>query len=238
MGRKTMKILVLGNGYIGSKIIKYFNADFLEKRIEDMVKEDFVGYDVVINTIAKTNVDWCEENDCYEVNTNQAIRIGKLVDGKYVFISTACIFPKPLCEYAWSKVKAEQGIEKIENHLIIRPRLPISNDEHQKNTLTKILNYKTLSTTKESFTIVEDMLEALEKLLLQDARGTYNVINDGSISPSEIADIFMVPHDKKTHQEIQSSTGKVPRTSVVLKPDVEMPDITKRIKQLYESKNT
>lgn len=230
-----MKILVLGKGYLGAKILDYFVSDYLDKRIEDMVKEDFDGYDVVINTIAKTNVDWCETNDCHEVNTVQASRIANLVDGKYVFISTGCIFPVPMCEYSWSKYFAELRIvgSKVD-HLILRPRLLISFDANPRNTITKILKYPVLSTAQESMTIIEDFLLALRKLLVEDAVGIYNVVNEGTISPSEIATIFGKVHTKKTHELINATSGKAPRTTVIMQSDVEMPNITTRIREIKE----
>lgn len=233
-----MKILLLGKGFLGTKILDYFKCDFLDKRIENMVSEDFEGYDVVINTIAKANVDWCEENEdvCFDTNTRQAIRIAKLVKGKYVFVSTGCIFPEPLCEYAWSKFFAEIAIRELkENHLIIRPRLLISTSPHPKNTIDKILSYPVLSTSPESMTIIEDMLPELEKLLRKDAKGTFNIVNEGTISPSYIATIFKKDHIRATHDEIQDKSGKVRRTSIVLKSDVRMPDIINRIQEIYEN---
>ena len=233
MGGQAMKYLILGKGYLGTYLIDYFKADFLDKRIEDMKEKDFEGYDVVINTIAKSDVDWCEKNDCFKVNTKEAVRIAKLVQGKYVFISTGCIFPKPLCKYTWSKYYAEPIIRIMKrNHLIIRPRLLMSEKSHPRNTITKILKYPVLSSNQESMTIIEDMLPALKKMIDQNKIGTFNMLNKGSISPSEIATIFGKKHEVKTHEEIQRTSGKAKRTSVVLKG--HLPNIITRIKEIQK----
>ncbi len=120
------------------------------------------------------------------------------------------------------------------NHLIIRPRLLISKKTHPRNTITKILKYPVLSSAQESMTIIEDMLPALKRLLKQDTVGTFNIVNEGSISPSEMATIFGKEHEVKTHKEINETSGRTPRTSVVLKSDVPMPNIISRIKEIQK----
>ena len=56
------KILVLGNGFIGNPIARYLRADISPKRLHELTSSDLKGYEVVINTAAKTNIDWCEKN--------------------------------------------------------------------------------------------------------------------------------------------------------------------------------
>ena len=54
-----MKVLVLGDGLLGSEIVKQTNWDYISRKKDgfDITKNDFNfdGYDVIINCIAFTN---------------------------------------------------------------------------------------------------------------------------------------------------------------------------------------
>lgn len=245
-----MKILVLGNGFMGARIAKYFSCDVSSGEISKITKEVLDGYDVVINTIAKTNVDWCEENkfETFRVNTYEAVRLAAETRGKYVFISSGCIFkslhagdikkesaiPEPECMYTYSKVIAERMIQQINPQaIIIRPRLLTSFEPHEKNTIDKILKYVKLTSSQESFTVLEDMLPILDELIMTYAFGIYNIANSGTISPSEIAHLFGKKHLLTTAKEL-AADGRVERVSVVMGSDrlLRLPDIRNRILEI------
>ena len=99
-----MKILVLGNGFIGKPLAEFLEADTTTKRLDEIYGPDLAQYEVVINAAAKTSIDWCEKNreETFDTNVTQAVRIAKLLEGirlmtesskgKHVFFSSACIF--------------------------------------------------------------------------------------------------------------------------------------------------
>src|SRR3989344_6524567 len=149
----SQKILVLGNGFIGKPLAEYLCADVCTKRLHTIIKEDLNSYDVVINCVAKAVIDWSEKNreDTFDTNVIQAVRIAKLVKGKYVFFSSGCIFqspngeisnedskPNPQCFYTYTKLMAEQLLEEVKpDTLIIRPRFLVSPIPHPRNVLDK-----------------------------------------------------------------------------------------------------
>ena len=205
------KVLVIGQGWLGSMLHTYLEgSEISTNRLEEMDKILISGYDVVINCAARTNIDWCEKNmlTSVEINAVQAARLARICkeEGKqYVFFSSACIFeskdvadvkdedsiPNPACFYAETKVLAERLIlQENPESLIIRPRLPISEVPHPRNTIDKLLSYGKINNTLESVTVIEDLLPVLKKLIEERATGVYNIVNAGYISPAEIATAF------------------------------------------------
>src|SRR3989344_1760169 len=161
MTNPPRKILVLGNGWIGTEIAKFFSAQTSDMHLEtgsELPESLWKGVNVVINAIAKTNIDWCENHkqEALQSNAIVATELAKQCQKRnitYVFISSACIFeskntrdikyedsePKPRCFYSETKVLAEKLIqEAYPQTLIVRIRLPLSETPHPRNTVTKI----------------------------------------------------------------------------------------------------
>lgn len=252
-----MNILVVGNGWLGNIIKDYFDCDITPLRIKDISDVVIDPYDVVINTAAKTNIDWCEQNqdEAYASNTRDAVALEELCHKqktKYVFISSACIFqsnsitdvkvesstPDPQCYYAQTKRLAEENFMN-DNTLVIRIRLPISKTPHSRNSLSKILSYSKLVNSQESMTVIEDMLPALQTLIYSDARGVYHLVNEGTISPSEIADMFDHPHEVLSKEEFDKmifDAGRCKRVSTIVNSERTrlLPNISKRILEIKE----
>ena len=252
-----MKILIVGNGWLGNIIKNYLNCDITDLRIENLTSENIAGYEYVINTAAKTNIDWCEENpvSAFENNTLAAANLAKLcksVGAKYVFISSACIFqsanetdikyeesdPNPQCFYAFTKFWAETYIRQIDpSAMILRVRLPVSEVSHPRNSITKILNYSRVVDTQESMTVIEDFLPVLKELLDKNTSGTFHLVNEGYISPSEICTIFGHDHEIVNKQEFDAmiaQLGKAPRVTTRVGSNhlALLPNIRTRIEEI------
>lgn len=133
-----MKVLIFGKGQIGAAYKEFFDARAGEWQAEyadgvDIRDAFAVGEaldrekpDVALNAAAKTNIDWCEENnlECFAVNTLGADTVGRECQKRGVYlvhISSGCVQESktalevrteedalnPLCFYAWTKVWAE-----------------------------------------------------------------------------------------------------------------------------------
>lgn len=246
-----MKILVLGNGFIGKPLREYLRADSINKRLHEITQEDLDPYDVVINTAAKTNIDWCEKNkdEAWDTNVTQAAAVAAMTRGKHVFFSSACIFssggevpkvnyedsvPDPQSYYARTKVVAEDLIAQVKpDTLIIRPRLLVSEKTHPRNTINKLLTYDQIITSQESATVLEDLIPKVASLLGES--GPFNIFNDGTISPSEIMEIFEHPHKKITKEELDVITaGRAKRVSTILGTNrtTPLPNIRQRLLEI------
>lgn len=132
-----MKILIFGQGQLGSAYRDYFAAldgwqatvaEGVDIRDASAVSAalDREKPDAALNAAAKTNIDWCEENqfESFAINTLGADVVGRECQKRGIYlvhISSGCVqesktaediytegdAPNPLCFYAWTKVWAE-----------------------------------------------------------------------------------------------------------------------------------
>jgi len=180
-----MNYAILGNGWLGNMIAEYTGGELLPGQMRDN-REAVKNYDVVINTAAKTPIDWCEQHkqETFDANVTQALELAQTCaqhNIAHVFFSSACVFEsadetdwkdetaekQPACFYTKTKDTAEDLIaEAAPDTLIVRLRLPISETPHPRNTIDKLLGYPKINDQQESLTIVEDMLPALTDVIV------------------------------------------------------------------------
>ena len=94
--------------------------------------------DIIINSAAMTNVDYCEkfEKDAYKVNvtgTKNLAEIAESIKCKFIHISSDAIFsgknngfleddiPEPVNVYGKTKLESEKMAHKVSDYLILRP---------------------------------------------------------------------------------------------------------------------
>jgi UDP-glucose 4,6-dehydratase len=166
---------------------------------------------VVVNTAAKTDIDWCEthRDATFKVNVLGSDNVAKLCaeSGAYlVQFSSGCLQESrspddakresdainPLCFYAWTKAWSEHLItDRCERDglraAFARPRLLMSSRLSNRNSILKLLTYSRFIDVAQSATVAEDMVSAVWRLVAQRATGAYNVANPGLISPWEVA---------------------------------------------------
>src|SRR3990167_8342673 len=259
-----MKYLIIGDGWIGNLLKAYLGdkATIFQGKINDFNSEIGEQYDVWINTAAKTQIDWVEKNreEAFDVNAIQAnylASMAKECGKKYVFFSSACIFessdindikyedsePNPKCFYAETKVMAEKLILQANpDALIIRPRLPLSEIPHPRNTINKLLSYDKINGNQESVTVVEDMITVLIDLIEKDEKGVFHLVNEGTISPAEIAESFGHKFElvsKASQDERLAKEGRAKRvtTYVGSKRIKLLPNIRERMVSLAKKYN-
>lgn len=203
--------MVFGKGQIAEFLPHYFSDVVLAEaditKPEEVEREIFKHQPrVVINTAAKTSIDWCEQNkeEAFKVNTLGAYNIGEICLRYKIFLvhfSSGCIYhsttydqiykesdkPNPRCYYSWTKVWADNLLGKDPNLLILRPRVVISSEISPRNTLAKLMVYSHFIKDQNSVTIVEDLMNVLPKMVEKRLSGTFNIVNKGTISPLEIA---------------------------------------------------
>jgi len=216
-----MKILIFGNGqfarlfkeYFGKKGTEVVIAESADIRNEEQVRKAILGNnpDVVINTAAQTNLDWCEQNrlECFDTNVLGAECVGRVcaeLSKYFLHISTGCIQesltpdqahkeedrPTPTSFYSWTKYWADEMLQSLVVRkglklLILRPRQPVSGTASNRNALLKMLTFSKFIDTPNSITILEDFIEVTDKMITKGATGIYNVANPGVVSPLVIA---------------------------------------------------
>lgn len=209
--RQSDKVLVFGHGQLSSFMKDYFPEVVFGKadvRNPEEIKRDIKIYkpNIIINTAAKTSIDWCEQNkdEAFQVNTLGPLNIWNECrenDIFFIHFSSGCIYhsatydqiykendtPNPKCFYSWTKVWGDNLLGKDKNLLILRPRVVISSHVSTRNTIAKWLVYSHFINDQNSVTVVEDMMPVLKKMIAKRISGTFNIVNQGTVSPLEIA---------------------------------------------------
>src|SRR6201996_3335227 len=88
--------------------------------------------------------------------------------------------------YSYTKSRVEQIMKFYPNVLILRLRMPVSDDLHSRNFVTKITKYERVVDIPNSNTILHDLLPASLLLAEHHDTGVYNFTNPGSISHNEV----------------------------------------------------
>jgi len=164
----------------------------------------------------RPNIDWCEDHRVETIRTN-VIGTLNLVDvcstkGIHCTIyATGCIFKydeahplgsgigftetdKPnFAESFYSETKGymEPLLACYPNALILRVRMPISDDLIHRNFVTKIAKYERIVNIPNSMTVLQEMLPASFAMANKGLTGVYNFTNPGVISHNEVMDLYI-----------------------------------------------
>lgn len=216
---KFMKILIIGKGYLGSRMAESWSdaviTDKIIKSKEDVLELiDEHKPDAILNAAGitgKPNVDWCEDHqlETIEGNTILPIEIAKACQERNVYLlhlGTGCIFygssphadgvwreddyANPVAVYTRSKYAADLVLATLPNIGIARLRMPIDDHPCSPNLIDKITRYEKIVDVVNSVTVVDDLVMACRKLLEKKAEGVYHTVNPGAIKHREIIDMY------------------------------------------------
>ena len=243
------KILLLGNGYIGSRICSELGGVMSKRRITSLADaQDEIASqspDILINCIGhtgKSNVDDCEVGPDAALFANTYVPIilaeaALRAKIKYVHLSSGCIYhydyekDPPLTEekvpdffdlyYSRTKIYAERALGAMQergggNILIPRLRIPLDDRPHPRNLLSKLLRFSRVIDAANSVTYIPDFIRALKHLLSRDARGLYNLVNDGALVYSELLDIYRKHVPEYSYEVISYKELPLVRTNLIL----------------------
>jgi dTDP-4-dehydrorhamnose reductase len=214
-----MKILIIGNGYIGNRCKNAWDdaalSDAHISTKEDAVREiEKHQPDAVINCAGMTgrpNVDWCDVHQRETIRGNTMLPI-VLADacqqmGVYLLhMGSGCIFygdsphadrawrendfGNPLPTYSRSKYAADLVLSTLPNVGIARIRMPIDHVPGERNLIDKLAKYPKVIDVENSVTIIDDMLQAFHQLLEKKAVGIYHVTNPGTMKHRELLALY------------------------------------------------
>ena len=214
-----MRILVLGNGYLGNRIASYLGRQHdVVLSLARIYGSSYVPlydrkYDLVINAIGRAgspNVDWCEthKEETYDANVAVPIAIATACKAREIpvlHLSSGCVFygeapdkrgwteldkPNPVSFYSQTKAAAEEGLAKFDNVTSLRIRMPIDHVVSERNTICKLPKYKQVIDVTNSVTVVDDLLEVISRLIEDLPGGLVHVTNPGAISHREILEMY------------------------------------------------
>lgn len=225
-----MKILILGNGYLGSRCNNEWSQEtqLCTEYIHNIQDAENIlnkySPDVVLNATGitgKPNVDWCETHQSETINGNTILPliIAQACLEKKIYmlhLGTGCIFygkspdskgwkeddfANPLSVYSKSKYAADLMLSTLENVGIARIRLPSDYIPSDKNLITRLGKYKTILDVENSITIIEDLLRVLHGLLERRAPGIFHCTQSGSITYREFIDLYKKYIDPTAEKE-------------------------------------
>jgi len=225
------KILIIGgSGRIGSKLFNYFSGknfktkftfsenemsspsghhlDITKKRNTiDLITK--INPDVVIHTVALTDVDLCETNntlaDSIHIDgTKNVIEGCKITKSKLVYVSTSFVFngkktqyyeedaASPSTYYGYTKLKGERLVANSGlPYLILRTDQPYCWTEKWQKVNSPLRVIHTLQSGKilreimdwyNTPTYVPDFVEATDKLLEYDLTGIFHIVGPDFIN--------------------------------------------------------
>jgi dTDP-4-dehydrorhamnose reductase len=202
-----------------------FAKSRLEQR-EAVGKElDKVKPTQVINAAGVTgrpNVDWCEDHKVETIRANVlgGLTLADLTNERDIHLTvfaTGCIFEydEDHAEgsgvgfkedeepnffgsfYSHTKAMVEAMIRVYPNVLNLRVRMPVSDDLHPRNFITKISKYERVVNIPNSMTILTDLLPIAIKASQRRIKGVLNFTNPGVISHNEILQLYQDYIDPK-----------------------------------------
>jgi len=163
----------------------------------------------------RPNVDWCEDHKQETIRAN-VIGTLNLIDVAFLHgihvtnFATGCIFEydddHPLGSgkgyleddapnfdksfYSMTKGMVEKLCRFYPNALVLRVRMPISDDLEPRNFITKISKYERVVNIPNSMTVLHDLLPISIDMSEKGLKGVYNFTNPGVISHNEILDLY------------------------------------------------
>jgi len=213
-----MKILIIGNGYIGTKCAKAWPDAVVSDKIISSVEEAVAVLeehqpDAVLNAagiVGKPNVDWCETHQLETIkgNTILPIIIAEACQKKGIYllhIGSGCIFygaspdPKgwreddfanPGVVYTKAKYAGDLALMTLPNVGIARIRMPMDSIPFGGNIIDKLAKYPKIIDVENSLTVISDMVLVFRQLLEKKAPGIFHVTNPGSIKHKEIIALY------------------------------------------------
>ena len=205
---RMQTILITGSsGALGSELKKIFpealapnhnELDIINKeQVIDFFKKNKI--DIVIHTAAITSVRRCEEEKEFTWKTN-VVGTKNLVDGliqscpkgKFVYVSTACVFdghvgmyressiPYPENFYALTKLIGEHEVKNLANFVIIRTNFIAKKKWPYPKAFTDRFG---------TYLFAEDVANGIKDVLDSEMKGIIHIVGDKKISMFDLAKI-------------------------------------------------
>lgn len=219
-----MKILVIGNGFIGQRVAKHFHCKIHKNHIDTIYQAEKAcrGYDVVINCAGYADVDGCHNNILKAIHENKFLpQILSHVTKRLIHISTGCFidgYLKPEHNFDGKSVYAKtKAVGEVICGAVVRIRLPYSDVGHKKELFTKMLSMNLLHNEQNSYTSIEGLLDDLSFLIKSGGTGIFHSVHDSS-TPVKIGKMLNHKFNKIDFNQIQS---KVKRVNVIMDNNIQ-----------------
>ena len=92
--------------------------------------------------------------------------------------------------YSVVKGVTDRLVHQLPNVLNVRIRMPITDEVHPRNFITKITKYAKICSVPNSMTVLDDLLPLMLDMCTQATTGTVNLCNPGVMSHNEILELY------------------------------------------------
>ena len=205
--------------------------------------------DVIIHTIAFSNVDYCETNkkeadELHVECTEEIARISSKINSKLIYVSTDWVFgdskrkfseednPNPVNHYGKTRQNAEKIVLRYSNkNVIIRPAVIYGWHPNSKFTnfvLKNLQGKKQVFAYTDQFqtpTLVDDLVNAVKKIIQLDKIGIFHTVGSSCSNRFEFAKIIAKQFCLDENLIIQSTTDEKPQ--VAKRPKISCLDNSK-----------
>lgn len=168
------------------------------------------GYDE--NGKLINNIDYLEDHLQENLNDNLAmpLLLALLCKNNNIHLSylgTGCIFSRDTWKndyvyteddrpdyfgssYSVMKGATDNLMKQFPDVLNWRIRMPITDDIHSRNFISKILGYKKICNFPNSMTYLPDMIPIMIEMTRREISGTFNMVNEGVTSHCDILELY------------------------------------------------
>jgi len=199
------KTVVLGNARLQ-------NRETLEEEIISVKPTHIL---CAAGITGRPNIDWCESHQQETLRTNVIgiLNLADLCDQyniHHTLYATGCIFEYDETHtiengvgfteedsanffgsfYSKTKAYMEEMLKSYNTTLILRVRMPISDDLNPRNFVTKIVKYDRVVNIPNSMTVLHDLLPVSLEMADRKLTGIYNFTNPGAISHNEVLSLY------------------------------------------------
>jgi dTDP-4-dehydrorhamnose reductase len=181
-----MKVLVLGDGLLGTEIVKQTGWDYISRKKDGFdIRDHFLvgldGYDVIVNCIAYTNTYSIDRELHWDINYKAVVKLSNYCTArnvKLVHISTDYVYSNSVIEaseidvpvhgnnwYSYTKLLGDSYVQLNDNHLVLRGTHKPTPFPYPTSWINQIGN----------FDYVDVVASIYIKLINKGATGLYNV---------------------------------------------------------------
>lgn len=207
IGEKLDHLLRISNNKIIQSVSRLENTLSIINELEN-IKPDAVV--IAAGLTGRPNVDWCEDNKerVYQVNVLGTCTLASECYKRNIYVAyfgTGCIYEYTRDKliftekdepnfsdsyYSKTKIITEKVLKELPNVLILRIRMPLSDDLHPRNFITKITKYQKVVNIPNSMTVLHELLPIACDMINKKKTGVYNFTNPGVISHNEILEFY------------------------------------------------
>ena len=175
------------HGQIGDKV--YSTIDYLEQpgKIRDNVRDNLFSPMILGLLCVKYNIHLTYLGTGCIFQYDEDHPYGREINGY-----RECDKPN-FFDSAYSTVKGftDELLHLLDNNVLnIRIRMPITDEDHSRNFITKITTYEKICNIPNSMTVLNDLLPIIIDLASNKKTGTFNLTNPGLISHNEILQMY------------------------------------------------